>query len=121
MTTNLDINDYDDDEMKAAIEGMDAAEMGGSVMWAISLTLLRLLFNGLGIYGAVRFIAWPVMASFAIFVVQFFFALATFNFAGMVLFGLFAYPHWYLIQELRSGLMNPETYKETEKHSCCCV
>lgn len=120
VTTNLDANDYDDDEMKAAIEGMDTAEMGGSIGLAIGMTLLRLLFNALGIYGAMMYKVWPVAGSLAVFALEFVFAMITVNIGGMVLFGFFAYPHYFLIQEMRSGVMSRETY-EIEKHSCCCV
>ena len=120
VASSLNADDYDDDEMKAAIEGMDAAEMGGSIGLAIGLTVLRLAFNCLGIYGAMMYMVWPVAASFGVFVLQFIFALMTFNIPGMLMFGFFAYPHWYLIQELRSGIMSRETY-EFEKQSCCCV
>ena len=121
VTTSLDANDYDDDEMKAAIEEMNAVEMGGSIGLAIGLTIARLAFNGLGIYGALQYMVWPVGASLAAFGLEFLFALITFNLAGLILFGFFAYPHVYLIMELRNGIMAKETYEEVEKQSCCCV
>jgi hypothetical protein len=118
--STLDANDFDDDQMKEAIAEMNAAEMGGSIGWAMLLTVLRLGFNGLGIYGALYYIQWPVVASLAVFALEILFAMITFNFVGLIMFGFFAYPHVYLILEMRNGIMSEETY-EIEKHSCCCV
>ena len=47
-------------------------------------------------------------------------ALPALNPFGLIIPGLFLYPHVFHIKEIRAGIMSEENY-ENEKQSCCCV
>ena len=114
-------DEYDDDEMKAAVEELDSmAGAYGSIWVAVGLSIARLFFNALGAWGAYKYLLWPVGASLVIYAVECVFAVVTLNLVGVLVSGCFAYPHVYLILEMRNGIMTKENY-ETEKFSCCCV
>jgi len=115
------MSDLNDDNFNYTEEELAAMEVySGSVPMAVTYTLCRMALNALGIWGAYSYKVWPIGASLAAFAAEFLMSLIALNLPGAIYFGCFAYPHVYLIQEIRSGIMSKETY-ETEKQSCCCV
>jgi hypothetical protein len=113
-------DNYDDDEVKATMEEVGVAMAGVSIPLIITLTVIRFLLNGAGIWGAVKYNQYAVGASLFAYGAEFILSLVHFNVSGLILNGFFAYPHVFLIKEIRSGIMTPETY-QVEKQSCCCV
>jgi hypothetical protein len=113
-------NYYDDDEMNAVFNEMDGAALGASMALIITVAVIRLLINAAGIWGALTYNQYAVGLSLFVYGVQCIMSLVFLNVFGLVLNGFFAYPHVFLIMEIRSGIMTPETY-EAEKQSCCCV
>jgi hypothetical protein len=120
VASTLDAENYDDDEMKAAINDMDGAVSGESIAVIITVAVIRLLMNAAGIWGALKYNQYAVGVSLLAYAAQCLMSLVFFNIVGLVVNGFFAYPHVFLIKEIRSGIMTPETY-EAEKQSCCCV
>jgi hypothetical protein len=47
-------------------------------------------------------------------------SLVAVNPIGLVLAALFAYPHFFFIKEVRSGIMSEANYVNVNQ-SCCCV
>ena len=116
---------FDDDYMIASYQKI--ADM--SVARIVSVNLLRAIISAIGIFGALHYnvymvgitgIMYSVVAVIA-FVNMFLVEKYAFMLVGTILLqGLFAYPHFVFIHEVRKGIMTPATYPE-EKQSCCCV
>lgn len=120
VSSNLSADNYDDDEVKAAINEMDGAVPGASIALIIILGVFRLLLNASGIWGALKYNQYAVGASLFAYGAEFILSLVSLNLFGLIINGFCAYPHVFLIKEIRAGIMTPETY-EAEKQSCCCV
>jgi hypothetical protein len=114
--TQMDENMFDDDEVKTALTGLDGTSMGV----ASAIIIFRMMFNCLGIYGAIQYRQYYVIAALVAYVVAAFVSLWNLEIVGAVVSLLFAYPHIFLIKEIRNGIMSEETYP-VEKQSCCCV
>lgn len=108
---------YDDDAVDAVQKSYN---VGGPMIAAIVIECVRMVLNAMGIYGAVKYKVWAVGASLVGYIAQGIWALITFDVTTLVVSSLFAYPHVYLIMEMRNGIMSEDTY-EQEKFSCCCV
>jgi hypothetical protein len=96
----------------------NAANLSMGVM--IALTAVRIIANGLGIYGAVTYNIWMVGVSLLVYCFDFVMGVVAVNVLSLVMVGLFAYPHFFFIKEVRSGVMSEANYVN-EKQSCCCV
>lgn len=116
---------FDDDYMIA--EYQKVADM--SVARIVFVNLLKGIISVVGIFGALHYNVYMVgitgimysILAFMAFVNMFLVEKYAFILVGTILFaGLFAYPHFVFIREVRKGIMTPETYPE-EKQSCCCV
>jgi len=81
---------------------------------------LKIICSCIGIYGAFYYKTTAVLISFGCYAVSFFIDMVGLNIGGMLLEGLFGYPHYYLFKEIKAGIMSKENYIN-EKHSCCCV
>ena len=101
----------------AAISDLDGATVGV----ALTLSILKIIANSLGIYGALQFNVIMVGISCAVYCFDVFLALIAFNFAGLIYAVFFAYPHFFFIREVRTGIMTKENYPINEEQSCCCV
>ena len=106
---------YTEEEL-AAFDGVSNINVG----LAVTYTLARMIFNALGIWGAYSYTVWCVGASVAVFGIEFVSALIVLHIPAAIYYACFAYPHMYLIMEMRNGIMTKETYPY-EQHSCCCV
>jgi hypothetical protein len=89
--------------------------------YAIGYAFLNLLGACIGVWGALRFRVWMVVVAASWHVLAAFMELIALSLVGVILFGVFAYPHFVLAKEIRKGIMDPATYKQKEEHSCCCV
>jgi hypothetical protein len=109
---------YDDDEVQEAMAAFNEASLSMGV--AIALIAIRMIANGLGIYGAVTYNIWLVGVSLLVYCFDFVMGAVTGNLIGLLMAALFAYPHFFFIKEVRSGIMSEANYVN-EKQSCCCV
>lgn len=110
----------DDDEKAAEIESED-------LPWGFMLTIMILSLIAYlgGCYGAVKYnqLFIGIAAGFYILNIIFTFINAQnfgYGLMSSILPACFAYPHFVLIQEIRSGIMTPTNYKN-EEYSCCCI
>jgi len=113
----LNSSNFDDDEVKTAIEAMDD-NMPWILLFIVSIA--SVLCNAVGIYGAYKYHVGCVGIGLAAYCSYFLIDLLSFNIGGLVYNAFFAYPHFVLIQEMNQGIMTPENYPN-EVHSCCCV
>ena len=81
---------------------------------------VRILLSVAGIVGAVKFNQVGVGLAMFGYVFDAVMALLGFNLLGLLFPLMFAYPHGFLIKEIRAGIMTKENYA-SEEHSCCCV
>lgn len=102
-----------DDEVRAALEDQDGLGL------AIGLTSLGMICHGLGIYGAAKFVQWPIIVAAIWYLSQFVRGFVAFNPAMAIMSGFFAYPHIIFWHELRNGIMSPTRYPH-EKQCCDC-
>jgi hypothetical protein len=109
---------YDDDEVQEAMSSFNEGNLAMGVFFA--LAAIRIVANALGIYGAVTYNIWMVGISLAAYCIDFAMGVVSVNIVGLVTNALFAYPHFFFIKEVRSGLMSEANYVN-EKQSCCCV
>jgi hypothetical protein len=110
---------YDDDEVQEAMSAFNEG-VNLSMGIAIAFAAIKIIANSLGIYGAVKYNIWMVGVSLSVHCVDFVMGVFALNAAGLVMGALFAYPHFFFIKEVRSGIMSEATYVN-EKQSCCCV
>lgn len=113
--SQINVENYDDDEVKEAFaQGVDNLGV------AIAITVVRVVLNICGIYGAVAFNIIFVGLSLVAYVIDFVMALLVISIPGLLLAGGFAYPHIFFIKEVKAGIMSKENYIN-EEQSCCCV
>ena len=106
----------DDDELMATLEGFNDLPLGT----IIAVAILRIAASACGVAGAYFYNIWLVGISALAYVLEFIFSLIGLQIDGAVIAALFAYPHYFFIQEVRKGIMSKENYPN-EEHSCCCV
>jgi hypothetical protein len=99
---------YDDDEAQEAMTAFNEANL--SMGFAIALAASRIVANSLGIYGAVTYNIWMIGASLSVYCVDFVIGVFAVNVISLVMVALFAYPHFFFIKEVSSGIMSEETY-----------
>jgi hypothetical protein len=114
--TQMDVTNFDDDTVQSAFTGLDNTSMGALG----AIISFRMTFNVMGIYGAIHYRQYYVGAALVAFILSTFMSLWNLEIVGVVMSSLFAYPHFFLIKEIRSGIMSVNTYP-IEKQSCCCV
>jgi hypothetical protein len=86
----------------------------------IAVIVLSFIIHILGILGAVRFSRWMVLVAGIWLGLGFLSCLFTLNIGGVVVLGLFAYPHFIFFREIQRGIMGTDNYAN-ERQSCCCV
>eukprot|EP00538_Stauroneis_constricta_P009356 CAMPEP_0119566724 /NCGR_PEP_ID=MMETSP1352-20130426/33936_1 /TAXON_ID=265584 /ORGANISM="Stauroneis constricta, Strain CCMP1120" /LENGTH=182 /DNA_ID=CAMNT_0007615883 /DNA_START=157 /DNA_END=705 /DNA_ORIENTATION=- len=86
-----------------------------------TIFILEIICCAIAIFGALRYSVYPVFVGLGLYVVAAMMSLFIFNVAGILISVLFAYPHAVFIQEVRVGVMRPETYDSNERQSCCCA
>jgi len=106
----------DDDEVKQGAALLQNFPIG---LFVIS-TSIQLVCYGFGVYGALKYRPAFVMIALFAYLAYTVLSLTAGSFGGMIFGIVFAYPHWYLYDEMKAGVMSPETYPY-ERYSMCCV
>jgi len=125
MTTSLysSADQYDDDEVAAAMaEYEEAMATFGSIPIGAILAIqaVRVVGALAGIVGAIKYNFYLVGAAGIMYCVSCATSIVALNLGGAIMAGFFAYPHYFLVQEIRKGIMSEENY-HNERQSCCCV
>ena len=90
-------------------------------LYVIGYAIAGIVSLSTGIWGALRYKVWMIWVAGVWHVIMAIIDLVSVSLIGLILSGIFAYPHFVLASEIRRGIMEPETYKQREEHSCCCV
>ena len=106
---------FDDDLTKYDLEAISNYK-GRAILFGIVSVLCSLI----GIYGAVQYNSWTVILAAVYYCISVLTKIVPFDLSGMLMAGLFAYPHFVFIKELNNGIMTAENYPN-EINSCCCV
>mmetsp|Transcript_101600 Transcript_101600/g.152245 ORF Transcript_101600/g.152245 Transcript_101600/m.152245 type:complete len:176 (-) Transcript_101600:239-766(-) len=106
---------FDDDAVKA-----DLATAQQYIWIPILISAFSILCAGLGMYGAMKYKQWMVMVGAVWYCINSVLSILGGDLGGAALSGLFAYPHFVFMQEMKKGIMTEANYPN-EKHSCCCV
>ena len=109
--------DADDDSVKAAVEEFESISLNAGFFIFV---VFRIIASGCGIGGAYYYNPTLVTVAGISYFALALTSLAYFDIAGVIYFSLFAYPHYYLVKEIREGIMSKDNYIN-EQHSCCCV
>ena len=118
LTSNSQLaSQFDDDEVQAFLDEMDGASIGLSV----GLALLGMLCNGFGLFGAYKFHQMSIIVASIWYVAECIRACVYLDIFGVVMAGLFLYPHIVFYRELSSGIMTSASYPIERKCCECCV
>jgi hypothetical protein len=110
------VENADDDAVKAASAQLHSVPMAALIF----INLAQIACYVFGIVGAVNFNNCYVIAAIVAYCVSLIGALIQANVGGIVLAGLFLYPHIFFYQEVKAETMTSENYPN-EIQSCCCV
>jgi hypothetical protein len=111
--STVDRVEFDDDVMEEAIVQFP-------VGWMISIMFAEIMCYAIGIWGAASFSLWQVYVALGMYMITIIFNAIVLNFIALLVAGFFAYPHVYLVQEIKKGIMTKDNYY-SEEQSCCCV
>lgn len=103
-------------------ENVNAYAMGNFGVFAAVVvlnTVLATTFAGLGIWGALHFNMYFVIAAAIWHAISAVLSLVYGDLVGAVMAGCFLYPHVVLAQEMQRGIMTESNYPR-EKKNCCC-
>jgi hypothetical protein len=106
----------DDDVNQANIAELTNAPLG--VM--IAHVVIKIILSTLGVLGAMKFNMYMVGLAAASYFFDMVLGFIGLSVIVVVTQALFLYPHFFLIKEIREGIMSKENYP-VEKQSCCCV
>lgn len=106
--------EFEDDAMEEAI--VQQFPVG----WMIAIMFAKILCYAIGIWGAVSFSLWQVYVALGMYMIDTIVNVLVLKFVSVLVAGFFAYPHVYLVQEIKNGIMTKENYY-SEEQSCCCV
>jgi hypothetical protein len=106
---------FDDDLTKYELEAISNYKSR-----AIAFGIVSVLCSLIGIYGAVQYSNWTVVLAAVYYCISGLTKIVPSDLSGMLMAGIFAYPHFVFIKELNNGIMTAENYPN-EIHSCCCV
>jgi hypothetical protein len=99
-------------------------QLNDKILWTTgAVVFVEMVLYGAGVYGACKYnqclVGVAMMTYFAKIIVH----LSYFWFymtPVILLNALFAYPHYFLIKQIRSGILSEDNYP-SEKYSCCCL
>jgi hypothetical protein len=107
--------DYDDDNTQTTMDAFANLALG----LLIAICLVPTVFSAVGIAGALLYNKWMAGSAGAFYCLSMIYNVFQLNIFGLVLMGLFAYPHYFLVKEINQGIMTEQNYPN-ERFSCCC-
>jgi hypothetical protein len=109
------IENFDDDITKYELEAISNYK-GRAILFGLVSVLCSLI----GLCGAVQYNRRMVILAAVYYCISMLTKIVPFDLSGMLMAGLFSYPHFVFIKELDNGIMTAENYPN-EINSCCCV
>jgi len=107
---------YDDDEVAKMMSDFGSLPVGA----LIAILVVKAIGAVIGIIGGIKFNMYMTGIAGAIYAISCVVSIVFLDLPGAIYAGFFAYPHYFLVKEIRSGIMSEENYPN-EKQSCCCV
>jgi hypothetical protein len=114
VLSNVDPANYDDDEIRVALNGLHAGKLGA----ASAILLIQVMIRGMGIYGALKYNKYMVAGCLLVYIFEIFTALWFLDWLDFLIAALFAYPHIFFIIEVHEGILSESTY-DVEEYSGC--
>jgi hypothetical protein len=113
MTSEGYAEQFDDDEMQAALDELDGKAIGMTIGFAV----VGMICNAVGLYGATKYNNLGIIVASIWFAAEFVKSLVVYDIGGAIMAGFFLYPHVVFYQEMKKGIMTPVNYPNEE--SCC--
>jgi uncharacterized membrane protein len=113
MITSVDVSQFDDDETINALNNLDGAPLG----WSMAFLAIGMVTAIVGIYGGYKFQGICVMIAGVYYALSCIQGMIFMNLGGAIMAGFFAYPHFVFYQEMKKGIMSPQTYPNEQ--ACC--
>ncbi|KAL7570181.1 hypothetical protein ACA910_020017 [Epithemia clementina (nom. ined.)] len=110
-------DDWNDDAVPAEFRTVSKTTLGLAFLIVI---ILATACSAVGLIGARKYDKSMVGVGAGWYCVSAALSLISLNVSGLVYNVCFAYPHFYLMKEIKEGIMTEENYP-VEKYSCCCV
>lgn len=85
-----------------------------------TMQLVRIIVCIIGILGSMYYKVYMIGLAAMMYILDALMNLIGFNIIHLIISALFAYPHFFLMQEIKDNIMTVENYPN-EEHSCCCV
>lgn len=107
-----------DDEVREQMEAFGTEE-NIAIMETVAV-LYEVVTIGLfacGIYGALKFKRWGIIAAGCTYSVELAFALFSLNIPGAIALSFVVYPHWQMNKLMNAGIMTPDNYNNID--NCC--
>ena len=94
------------------------------IHFLLFIFIIEVFLRILIVYGAMMFQSSKVFIGFIVFSIDIMINFITLNYIGAIVNGLFLYPHYFLYDEIESGIMTKENYyhyhHRNDKQFCCC-
>lgn len=81
---------------------------------------IKLIVSIIGMIGAINYKMYLIGAAGSMYVIEAVLSIISLDFFGAIKSLFFAYPHYFLMQEIKQEIMTKENYPN-EEHSMCCV
>lgn len=89
--------------------------------WIMFVSIIHIGISWIGIVGAFNYKVYMIGFAALMYIFDVVLSICQWKFLAAFIAALFAYPHLYLMQEIKHGIMSQESYKSNEEYSCCCV
>lgn len=111
-------SEFDDDVMIYEIESMADSGTMALLEGAVEVfDFIAIILYICGIYGALNFKRWGIITALSSHAVMMAFGLLVMDFGSVIFYGLFLYPHVFMLRQMSSGIMTDYNYHKIA--SCC--
>jgi len=118
VTTILDLSELDDDIFATNVDDTIVYQANFLLLFFIIQSAIGIMFSLLGIIGAAKYNGPLVLITGVWYCIATIICVVYAYWIGIVLSGLFAYPHIALFVAFKKGQIKRETY-ERERYCCC--
>lgn len=107
-----------DDEVREQLEAFDTEGNIAIIETVVVFyEVITISLFACGIYGALNFKRWGIIAAGCTYVVEIVFALFSLNIGWAIAASCMLYPHWQMNKLMKAGIMTPDNYHNID--NCC--
>jgi len=111
-------NDMNDDVARKQVDEMFKSGQVAGFEWLLEIIeAIAIAIHLCGIYGALKYKQWGIIAAGSIFALQVLTTLFSLDIAGLIVGLLMLYPHVCMWKLMKEGIMTPQNYHKVA--SCC--